>query len=151
MITSTYSRLPVERCIILSTGETKLRTLEETGRCLVPPEESDDGSSKTISTSLSILVTSGASLDQSGVTKGLHGAGSVVEGSYTVEVSTIPIPLPCIDSGKAGSGVLLTTNDTLLAMPLNVHISPIISTHNSDTRAKLKGTTPKAPGKPEKE
>lgn len=37
----------------------------------------------------------------------------------------IPIPLPCLDAGKAGSGVNLTTNDTLLAMPLNVHISPI--------------------------
>lgn len=88
MITSTNSRLPVERCIVLSAGETKLRTLEETGRCLVPPGGSDDGSSKTISASLLILVTSGASLDQPGVTKGLHGAGSVVEGSYIVKVFT---------------------------------------------------------------
>lgn len=107
MITSTYSRLPVERCIVLSTGVTKLRTLEETGRCLAPPRGSDNGSSKTISPSLSILVTSGASLDQPGVTKGLHGAGSVVEGSYTVEVFAIPIPLLCIDSGKVGLGCFI--------------------------------------------
>lgn len=80
--------------IVLSTGEIKLRTLEGTCKCVVPPDGSDDGSSKSISPSLSILVTSGTFLDQPVITKSRHDAGKVVEGSYI-----------CLDSGKASSGV----------------------------------------------
>lgn len=125
MITSDYSRLPVERCIVLGTGEIKPRTLEETGRCLVPPGGSDDGSSKTISPSLLILITSGASSDQPGVTKGLHRAGSVVEGSYTVQGVYNTHSATPFRFWKGRFGRLLTTSDTLPAMPLNLHISPI--------------------------
>lgn len=72
MITWTYSKLLIERFVVLNRGETKLGTLEETSRFVVPPGGSDDGSLKTISLSLSILVTSGASLDQTEITNNIH-------------------------------------------------------------------------------
>lgn len=71
--------------IVPSTSETKLRTLEETSRCVMPPGGSDDSGWKMTSPSLSILNTYGTFLDH------------------------IPIPLlgACLGDEKAGAGVYI--------------------------------------------
>lgn len=133
---------------ILSTDEIKLRTLEETGRCLVPPGGSDDGSSKN---NIAIFVNLDTFRPVLGPTRVYKSSSRCrkcrrrklhSQGIYNTHSAT-PIRL-----WKGRFGSPSTTNDTLPAMLLNVHISPIISTHHSDTRAKLKDTTPKSLDKP---